>query len=438
MSKFTSLRTSAAGSYLGLYALSAFTTGMFVCVFLYHYFTESFYFGQYSDGDLTYIYATITWVCLGWLMCMVTGIGFDILPLIHGATPFHENAMRQFLITNLAGQVVLAISTFMNTEQKILEFATVGISFLCLSVLSLGGPGRRMFKESKRRKGEDEVGIASLIPGVVFPFFGAIILTCWLYRDTAGMLELGRSIIIMFFLLLTVVIIISHFNRRLNWEVIAPKQVGLRMSVLFLIMGMHILFVFMAGREATTDDTLLVEMRRATLSLALVWGFLLCNPLRITRMALLNGGMAHSRPVFAALWMLPFCGFHALNSDASSLNPAVPGYASFLGTSALLSIWGYAWYLHEDHLHISIHKRKASLPFLTSFVVSFLAIQLLYWDLSNGNGNPLFFQRIWAVATLCGTLVIAINFVRMTIFSLESWHKIPMFYGRYVQENSMD
>ena len=126
---------------------------------------------------------------MGWLMCLIAGIGFDILPLIHGTTPFHENAMRQFLITNLAGQSVLAISTFMNTEQKMLEFATVGISFLCLSILLLGGPGRRMFMESIRRKEEEEVGIASLIPGVAFPFFGATILACWLYRDIAGMLE---------------------------------------------------------------------------------------------------------------------------------------------------------------------------------------------------------------------------------------------------------
>ena len=273
MSKFSSLRTSAAGSYLGLYVLSAFTTGMFVCVLLYHYFTESLYFDQYSSGDLTHIYTTITWVCMGWLMCLIAGIGFDILPLIHGTTPFHENAMRQFLITNLAGQSVLAISTFMNTEQKMLEFATVGISFLCLSILLLGGPGRRMFKESKRRKEEDEVGIASLIPGVAFPFFGATILACWLYRDIAGMLELGRSIMIMFFLLLTVVIIISHFNRRLNWEVIAPRQIGLRIGVLFLFMGLHILFVFLAGREVSTDDTLIVDVRRGTLALALIWGF---------------------------------------------------------------------------------------------------------------------------------------------------------------------
>ena len=64
MSKFSSLRTSAAGSYLGLYVLSAFTTGMFVCVLLYHYFTESLYFDQYSSGDLTHIYTTITWVCI--------------------------------------------------------------------------------------------------------------------------------------------------------------------------------------------------------------------------------------------------------------------------------------------------------------------------------------------------------------------------------------
>ena len=154
MSKFSSLRTSAAGSYLGLYVLSAFTTGMFVCVLLYHYFTESLYFDQYSNGNLTHIYTTITWVCMGWLMCLIAGIGFDILPLIHGTTPFHENAMRQFLITNLAGQSVLAISTFMNTEQKMLEFATVG-SYACQScclVAQAAGCSRNLNEEKRKMK----------------------------------------------------------------------------------------------------------------------------------------------------------------------------------------------------------------------------------------------------------------------------------------------
>ena len=119
MSKFSSLKTSSAGSYLGFYAVSALTTAMFICAFLWHLLPGSPFRAAFEAEYLAFIYIVIAWVGLGWLMCLIAGIGFDILPLIHGSKPFHENAMRQFLIINFAGQSVLCIATFMQTIEKI-------------------------------------------------------------------------------------------------------------------------------------------------------------------------------------------------------------------------------------------------------------------------------------------------------------------------------
>lgn len=107
MSKFSSLKTSSAGSYLGFYAVSALTTAMFICAFLWHLLSGSPFRAAFEAEYLAFIYIVIAWVGLGWLMCLIAGIGFDILPLIHGSKPFHENAMRQFLIINFAGQSVI-------------------------------------------------------------------------------------------------------------------------------------------------------------------------------------------------------------------------------------------------------------------------------------------------------------------------------------------
>ena len=107
MSKFSSFRSSSAGSYLGFYALSALTTAMFIGVFLWHLLSDSPFRAALEAEYLAFIYIVIAWVGLGWLMCLIAGIGFDILPLIHGSKPFHENAMRQFLTINFAGQCVL-------------------------------------------------------------------------------------------------------------------------------------------------------------------------------------------------------------------------------------------------------------------------------------------------------------------------------------------
>ena len=436
MSKFSSFKSSSAGSYLGFYALSAITTAMFTCVFLFHVFSDSPFRAALETDYLTFIYIVIAWVGLGWLMCLIAGIGFDILPLIHGSKPFHENAMRQFLIINFAGQSVLCIATFMQTTEKIVEFSTVGISFLCLSVLLLGGPGRRLSKESMVPSKDDEVGYASLIPGLIFPFFGSFVLGCWLYRETAGILELGRSFMIMFFLLITLIMIVSHFNRRLNWQVINPEKIGIRFGLFFALALTHILFAFLAGKENSADITLIVQMQNLTLGLAMMWVFIMCNPVKITRMAFTNGGMAHSRPIFAALWMLPFSSFHAINAAAYTSRPGMPGYATFLCTSALLCIWGYAWYLHEDHLHINIHKRKVNWLFIMSFFTAFVAIQLLFLENARGDLDNQTEQLIWIVSSLFGTVVIAFNFVRMTLLTLQPWQRIPMFYGRYLQDQS--
>ena len=436
MSKFSSFKSSSAGSYLGFYALSAITTAMFTCVFLFHVFSDSPFRAALETDYLTFIYIVIAWVGLGWLMCLIAGIGFDILPLIHGSKPFHENAMRQFLIINFAGQSVLCIATFMQTTEKIVEFSTVGISFLCLSVLLLGGPGRRLSKESMVPSKDDEVGYASLIPGLIFPFFGSFVLGCWLYRETAGILELGRSFMIMFFLLITLIMIVSHFNRRLNWQVINPEKIGIRFGLFFALALTHILFAFLAGKENSADITLIVQMQNLTLGLAMIWVFIMCNPVKITRMAFTNGGMAHSRPIFAALWMLPFSSFHAINAAAYTSRPGMPGYATFLCTSALLCIWGYAWYLHEDHLHINIHKRKVNWLFIMSFFTAFVAIQLLFLENARGDLDNQTEQLIWIVSSLFGTVVIAFNFVRMTLLTLQPWQRIPMFYGRYLQDQS--
>lgn len=438
MNKFSTLRSSAAGSYLGLYALSAISTALFLIVCLRSLTTDSSFRALGEEDYLVFIYIIITWVGFGWLMCLVVGIGFDVLPLIHGAAPFHENAMRQYLITNFAGQAMLCLTTFLNSKEKILEFSTVGISLLCLSIILLGAPGRRLFMQSKIKGGNDEVGVASLLPGMIFPFIGAFVLACWLFRDIEGVIELGRSFIIMFYLLITLIMFLSHFNRRLNWQVVDPTKINQRVILFFIIISLHILFSFLTGRENATDPTLLVKMQNFTLGASMLLAFFICNPMKITKMALLNGGMSHSRPILLAMWMLPFCAFHAFNTESYTSRPGSPGYATFLCTTAVLCVWGYAWYLHEDHLHINIHKRKPNWIFIGSFIIGFLAIQVLFWQNANGNLENTTAQYVWVASMTVGSIVIAMNFVRMTLLSLQPWQRIPMFYGRFMQKDSIN
>ena len=252
------------------------------------------------------------------------------------------------------------------------------------------------------------------------------------------MLELGRSVMVALYILVTVVIIVSHFNLLLNWSIIAPEKIQTRLTVFAAILCLHILFSFLTGREDSDTYTLLAQMSDYSLGLALLWAFILCNPLDVAKKALFNGGMGHNRLVFAALWMLPFCSFHAFNSSQYIDRPGSPGYATFLSTSALLAIWGYSMYLHEDHLHINIHKRSSSPLFLMFFLTGFVSIQILFiknWlDLGPTNTE----QTSWIASIVIGSILLTVDFLRRTMLSLDTWHRIPMFYGRYIQDKSLE
>ena len=65
-----------------------------------------------------------------------------------------------------------------------------------------------------------------------------------------------------------------------------------------------------------------------------------------------------------------------------------------------------------------------------------MAIQLLFLENSRGDTDNQTEQQIWIASSLFGSIVIAFNFVRMTLLSLEPWQRIPMFYGRYLQDKS--
>ena len=436
MGRFDNIRTGTTGSYLGFYFASCITTAMFGGAMTWHFITESLFFDLVKEQYSTLAYIIFAWACMGWLMCLIVGIGFDVLPLIHGSSPFHQESMRQFLLTNVFGQALLFASTFMDTVERIEEFATLGIAFLALAVFLLGKPGRDLYTGSEVKPEGDEVGIMSFAPGLALPFFAGLVLICWFLRGSAGMLDLGMSIMVMFYMMLTIVIVVSHFNRRLNWSIVHPKRIPLQFGIFFALSALHVLFSFLAGREDAGTNTLLTQMKNYSMGLAFLFAFLICNPVKIAKKAWTGERMAHNQLIFAALWILPFSAFHAFNSGSYLDRPGTPGHTIFISTSALLAVWGYAQYLHLDHLHINIHKRKTNIPFMLCFLTGFIAIQVLFIKNWLRLGSTEVEQSVWIVSLTLGALIMMFNFTRQTMLSFDTWHRIPMFYGRYNQPKS--
>ena len=96
------------------------------------------------------------------------------------------------------------------------------------------------------------------------------------------------------------------------------------------------------------------------------------------------------------------------------------------------SLWGFAEYLHDDHKKLSIHRRKTkrlvlifinlgSLIVLSSFASSWMTEKTLD---SFPKGGVLCFAISF--------IVVLLHWIKNIFFSLEDWHKTPMFYDQYL------
>ena len=48
------------------------------------------------------------------------------------------------------------------------------------------------------------------------------------------------------------------------------------------------------------------------------------------------------------------------------------------------------------------------------------------------NYDPIY---VWVLTQTLASLILSILFVRHTIFPIDNWHRIPMFYDRLIENN---
>ena len=70
------------------------------------------------------------------------------------------------------------------------------------------------------------------------------------------------------------------------------------------------------------------------------------------------------------------------------------------------------------------------------FSIGFIAIQVLFVKNWMDWGSTALEERIWFWLIPVASAMIVVKILRQTVLSLDTWHKIPMFYGRYLQEKS--
>ena len=104
----------AAGSYLDL-MLTAVVMQIFFIV-------TAIWVGTTSNGLLDsnpehIRHALRIQLGLGWMMCIIAGLGFSMLPLIYDVKAFDKSLMRSYIGMNMLGQLCIMLGIMIGEEE---------------------------------------------------------------------------------------------------------------------------------------------------------------------------------------------------------------------------------------------------------------------------------------------------------------------------------
>ena len=420
-----------AGSYLELFIASATMFLLFAIMITWLIFKSPY--GLFDDDDRlrTINFIFIVQLSLGPMFAVLAGIAFDTLPLVYKIPSFERTSMRHFLQLNILGQLFILIGVFSTDWDVLIELSGIGIVLLSLSLISLASPAIDIFRTKNK---VDEVGVFSYTPGVLLILCGFVVIASWFLRSINGLMELGVSFTVALFSCMQIATcLLSHFNRRLGWEVARPKSLQFKFALFFVIAIAHIVVSTLRGRELVEEDVVDIS-----LTLLFLVMFFIINPKRILQLSFGTLSKPHSRMVLGGYLLLPILAVISIGPIWTGHGATIgiqPAHWLLLGSSGFLIVWGFALFLHEDHLHISLANRTTPwIPFLSLMAGGILICWSLYDKnvLTTGKNYVPFIG--WAVAQIVGILSLTYLLARHIFFPNENWHRVPMFYNRFLSK----
>jgi len=426
----SSRQYSTAGSYVEFLFAAVV---MQILFFITAMWSSSSSYDFYSDNLEHIQFAMRIQLSLGWIMCIIAGLGFSILPLLYDLYSFEKSVMRTYVGLNISGQFAImlgVVSGILMDDLLIFEtLATIGISLLCASLVTLGPTAISIFKI--RNPKDNKLGPFTYTIGALMPILGAITLACWVLRGRVErILNLSESIIFDFFIVLTVVaIIISHFNRRLDWNIIKQENLG-KVFGIFSVM----LLLSVVAEPLFYRDEISIRVFAVLASAPFLFISIMINPKRIFK------GVIDKKPfnkmlLCAGFW-LPVVGLTTFVETMGyvSLNEGGPSYSKLILIFGVVfqSLWGFAEYLHDDHKKLSIHRRKTKWIVLISVNLGSLIVLhtfVLNWmNESDMEGFP----RPMVLCFAVSFILMLFHWIKDIFFSLDDWYKTPMFYDQYL------
>ena len=369
---------------------------------------------------------------LGWLMAIIIGIGFDLLPFVHGKLPFDNSILRFTVALNVSGQILIVAGILTSSAYWFGQLALIGVTLLVAQLWLLLPPALATVQAGKTGEDNDLLGAWSFMPTLMVPTIGTIAFIGWLMPLNPIAYQLAWfAIVDFFFVTISFTLVISHFNRRLGWGILDPKKTRLTFRLFIAAELLHLIALLMNASGVITDHRIHVT---AIIPVLIMW--FMISPKTIYQKAF--SGEPHSRFIltgYSLLLVAVLIGIFeilVIERDTGIMNFR---YFILLGVACQI-LYGYGHHLHQDHKHRSLEQRQESwlvyMPINIS--IAALLISILMDGFGWSNVTVEWIQTFMPLGFIVSSAVVFVWLIQEFWYKLYDWQRIPMFWGE-LQEN---
>ena len=413
------------GSYLELFLASGIVFLLFVFAVLWQ---ATNYFDYWETNDFAKpLFLFFVMATYGWLLLNALGCAYTLLPIIHQTQFFKKKELRIQMSFCMAGHVFITFALLQRNIDYVTIAGLIGLVLNAIGLSSLSIPSLRVSR--RNLKNFDQLGRVAYSLGIIMPIFGILPIIGWIFIIDKSSLEFSMYIISTFMIgLVNLTFLVSHFERRLGWNLIKNDN-----SI--KIFKIYLLFT-MVGILGTIFSIVYEDVPHFLLGLSqalpFFWMFYAFNPSKVW--SNMRKKYPVSKPILAGYFMLLFNGFVFMIPQQNVTDFSITFQPwIFLISSALLINIGYGSYMNDDHLHLSLQSRSNHRLFVYSVVASKTILFYLLFTYNFETPINFFLTIVWIIS-----LVIVISITSQMLYKNlgvgsegRKWSSTPMFYTKY-------
>jgi hypothetical protein len=425
----------AAGSYVDLFIVSAVSQVFFAVALYWTFISETSWVNQAPVfHSNTIILALGTLPLLGWVMALAMGIGFDRFPLDYKTAPFDPSLISTVAVLNILGQLLILIGILTSNIETLESLAKMGATLLGAQLILMGPMGWK-FSKARSIKRNWQVGWWAKGTLLSLPIIGVVTILTWTLVSHDWLYILFWTIVLDgFWLMVTFAFILGHFQDRLGWELMDSKVVSQAFAVFAILVILHISLQFLYQSGAITDNIV-----KASISAPILWIFFVSRPDRIWK-NVLSGKKCSAQILSAHSWLLATAvmGVYEAIYIEEKIGMFYTRFMLIFGIVVQVA-WGSSVYLHEDHNHIEIERRKTR--WVSVIMILIMMGSIISLGLKVGGHFDTLNSELVARVAVFALFIAAAEFfiwlVKDAIFNHDDWHRMPMYYTN-MNENDDD